>query len=61
MTAATRDGDSEDEFTTMGPDARDYGRYAEVHLEDERVLLYDQDDETAWIQSDVSVPLAEAA
>lgn len=45
------------EFTTLGPDANDYARYAQVTQETGDVLLYDRTDEDAWIASDASVEL----
>lgn len=53
--------DGPQEFTTMGPDARAYGRYAAVTIDDDRITLYDIDEEEAWIQSDAGVPLSEVA
>lgn len=47
------------EFTTMGPDAQRYDRYATVTTDDDEVILYDIDEETAWLQSDTAVSLAE--
>lgn len=45
------------EFTTLGPDAQEYEAYAMVTLDAGQVLLYDVDDEDAWIQSDTAVSL----
>lgn len=45
------------EFTTVGPDANDYERYAQVTREVGGVLLYDRRIEDAWIASDTSVEL----
>jgi len=57
----TEDGTSEREYVTVGLDAPDYEQYAEVTLEEEHVLLYDRDDEEAWMKSDTAIDLAEAA
>lgn len=61
MSETTNGGTNEHEYTTMGPDARDYEQYAEVTLEEDHVLLYDRDDEEAWIKSDVAIDVTEAA
>jgi hypothetical protein len=53
--------DDADEYTTVGPDAVDYARYATVTLADGAVLLYDREYEEAWIQSDAPVDVAETA
>lgn len=53
----TPDGSS---FTTIGPDACCYERYAAVELAENAVLVYDRDDDNAWISSDVTVSLGEA-
>lgn len=60
MSATTRDTKDDAAFTTLGPDARAYERYALVELEGESVLLYDYEVETAWITADTAVPLSEA-
>lgn len=59
--ATTRDTSDGSEFTTVGPDARAYERYAQVDLEEGALLLYDRETETAWITSDTVVALTEAA
>lgn len=56
---STNDADDAEEYTTVGPEASDYERYAMVSLDDGEVLLYDRDDEDAWIQSDASVDVAD--
>lgn len=48
-------------FSTLGPDARAYERYAQVDLDEETLLLYDIDEEAAWISSDTVVSLSETA
>lgn len=45
------------EFTTLGPDANDYERYAQAIRDAGGVLLYDRRNEDAWIASDASVEL----
>lgn len=49
----------DDGFTTMGPDAQEYSRYALVTILEDQVILYDIDEEEAWIQSDTAVRLAD--
>lgn len=53
--------DDAEEYTTVGPDAADYERYATVSLEDGGVLLYDREHEESWIQTDTPVDVAETA
>lgn len=60
MSATTPDSTGHT-YETIGPDARSYGRYAQVRLEDSEILLYDRDDENAWITSDLCVALAETS
>lgn len=52
--------DDADEYTTVGPDAAGYDRYAAVSLADGELLLYDRDEEDAWLQSDAPVDLETA-
>lgn len=59
MTETTRDGRTE--YTTLGPDAAGYERYATVELDEGVVLLYDREEEDAWLQSDAAVELDAAA
>jgi len=47
--AASTDGDTE--YRTVGVDAPELQQYAAVSLEDGEVIIYDQDNEKAWIQS----------
>lgn len=61
MAATTRDTPDDLAFTTIGPDARGYERYAQVDLEAGAILLYDRENEKAWLTSDAVVPLTEAA
>lgn len=60
MPATTRDNPDDDAFTTLGPDARVYERYAQVELDEDTVVVYDIEVETAWISSDMVVTLTEA-
>lgn len=60
MTTTSSDPPTES-FTTEGPDARTYERYAQVKLEENVILLYDREKESAWISSDDTITLAEAA
>lgn len=49
---------SEDErFVTIGIDAHTEGRYADVTLEDGEVMIYDEDNQDAWFQSDSAIAL----
>ena len=54
---SVRTGDEDAEFETLGVDAVDLERYAEVILESGDVIVHDRDDEDAWIQSDLALEL----
>lgn len=60
MPATTRDNPDGEAFTTLGPDARAYERYAQVELDEDTLLVYDIEVENAWISSDTVVTLREA-
>lgn len=61
MSKATRDtGEVHTEYSTIGPDAVEYRRFAAVRFEDGDLLVYDDDTEDAWVKSDVTVDLAGA-
>lgn len=47
----------ETEYRTVGIDAADLQRYGAVTLEGGDVIIYDQNDEAAWIQSDSAIGL----
>jgi len=49
--------DEDTEYQTVGTDAADLQRYDDVTLEDGKVLIYDQDNEAAWIQSTSAIGL----
>lgn len=49
--------DDDVEFQTVGMDATELDRYAEVDLEGGDVVIYDRDNEDAWIQSRAAVGL----
>lgn len=53
---ATRNGD-ETEHGAVGAAAASPGRYADVALEGGEVVVYDVDDESAWIHSGSAVAL----
>lgn len=61
MSTTARDTPDDASFTTIGPDARDYERYVQVDLEEDAILLYDRENENAWVTSDAVVALTEAA
>lgn len=42
---------ADSEYQTIGVDAAELQRYAEVTLENGEVVIYDQENENAWIQS----------
>lgn len=47
-------------YGTVGLDAAPLDRYEQVTLED-GILIYDTENETAWLQSDVTVELGATA
>jgi len=49
MSVRTDDGGTE--YRTVGADATDLERYEDVTLEDGQVIIYDTDNEAAWLQS----------
>jgi len=53
MSARTDDTD----YETLGMDAAELDRYAEVTLESGGVIIYDRDNESAWIQADEPIEL----
>lgn len=61
MTEKTTDAADNDRFTRLGRDEPDFERYADVDLEDGRVLLYDTDETDAWIQSDVTIQIEDVS
>jgi hypothetical protein len=56
MTATTRCVDRA--CPTVGVDAVVLDRFADVGTDDGQRLVYDRENETAWIQSDLHVPRA---
>jgi len=54
---SVRSEDDDTEFRTVGMDATDLRRYAEITLEDGDVVIYDQDNEDGWVQSGSAVDL----
>lgn len=55
---STKSADMDDRYPTRGPDASEYERYSHVTT-DEDVILYDGDNEEAWIQADDTLALRE--
>jgi len=53
---ATTDERSERDRPTIGVDAVPLDRFADVGTEEGQLLVYDRDDETAWVQADLYVP-----
>jgi len=49
--------DDETGYRTVGLDAMDLQRYADVTLENGETIIYDQDEESAWIQSASAIGL----
>lgn len=52
---SVRSHDDATEYDSLGVDARELLRYAAITLQDGEVLLYDQKEEDAWIQTDTAV------
>jgi hypothetical protein len=44
---------TDDRYTTIGPDAASYERYAITETDEVGVVLYDRECEDAWIASDL--------
>jgi hypothetical protein len=55
MTVQTDDDTTR--YRTVGVDATDLRRYAEVALENGEVIIYDRDNEDAWFQSASAIGL----
>lgn len=60
MTEKTGGGPDDDEPEPPATDEPDYARYGEVKLGNGQLLMYDVDVREAWIQSDISLSLAES-
>jgi len=54
---SVRTDDDETQYRTVGMDATELQRYADVTLETGEVIIYDQDNEAAWIQSESAIGL----
>jgi hypothetical protein len=46
------------EYNTVGVDAAELRQYAGVRLDGGAVVIYDEDNENAWFQSDSAIGLA---
>jgi len=55
---SVRTDDDETRYRTVGMDATELQRYADVSLENGEVIIYDRDNEAAWIQSESAIGLA---
>jgi hypothetical protein len=49
--------DDDSEYNTVGADAAELRGYAEVHLDSGGVIIYDEENEDAWIQSGSAIGL----
>lgn len=54
---SVRTSDDEARYRTVGMDAAELQRYADVTLENGEVIIYDEDNEAAWIQSESAIGL----
>jgi len=54
---SVRTGDDETRYRTVGMDAAEFQQFADVTLENGEVIIYDQDNESAWIQSESAIGL----
>jgi hypothetical protein len=52
-----RTDDSDPEYRTVGTDATELEPYEDVQLGDGQVIIYDEDNESAWIQSPSAIGL----
>lgn len=59
MTLETRD--DTDRPHSIGVDAISLERYSTIQTDGDEIILYDEENDDAWIQSDTSVPLAAVA
>lgn len=57
MTEITEDVPDLDRFSWMGQDEADFARYADVTVEDGHVMVYDNEEPDAWIQSNVAISI----
>jgi hypothetical protein len=55
MSVSTDNDDTR--YRTVGTEATELQRYADVSLEDGEVIIYDRDNEAAWIQSPSAIGL----
>lgn len=55
MVVRTEDDDIE--YQPVGAKAAELDRYAEITLEDGGIIIYDRDNENAWVQSQAPVEL----
>ncbi|MBX0325522.1 hypothetical protein EGH21_21080 [Halomicroarcula sp. F13] len=53
---STKTGDRHERFPTTGPVVGDYTRYTHV-TSDEDTIIYDENEEDAWVQATKSVNL----
>lgn len=49
------------DYETIGVDASELERYAELNLEDGELVIYDQKNEDAWVQSGAAVEVTSMA
>lgn len=62
MSVHTNESDVENdtEYGTIGPDAQDLRRYADLSLETGEIVIYDRSANQAWIQSKAAIDLDDA-
>lgn len=49
--------DADDGYATLGVDAREMDRYADITLDNGETLVYDLEDEDAWIQAEFAISI----
>lgn len=52
-----RSDEDRTEYQTVGTGATEFEQYADVRLEEGEVVIYDRDNEEAWIQSESAIGL----
>jgi hypothetical protein len=48
----------EEQYATVGVDAVDFERYGHIRLDDDEMIVYDTENDEAWLQSGATVDLA---
>jgi len=52
---ATTQRDQAKQYHSVGIDAADLSKFADIRVNHESVIIYDQDNAEAWVQSDAGI------